>query len=98
MSGSTDFNIKPVLEALLERRDLSAEQARAAMQSIVEGRMPPASLAAFALALRAKGESVDELAAFAAVMRENAIRIQSPPGALDTCGTGGDASGTFNIS
>ena len=98
MSVSDDFNIKPILETLLDRRDLSAEQARSAMEAVIEGRMPPASLAAFALALRMKGESVDELAALASVMRQKAITIQCPPGALDTCGTGGDGSGTFNIS
>ncbi|MEI6235365.1 MAG: anthranilate phosphoribosyltransferase [Planctomycetota bacterium] len=96
--SAEQFAIKPVLETLFERRDLSRDQARAVMEALIEGRLPQASLAAFATALRLKGESVEELAAFASVMRERAERIQAPPGALDTCGTGGDGAGTFNIS
>jgi anthranilate phosphoribosyltransferase len=68
------------------------------MEAIIDGRVPPASVAAFAMALRMKGESIDELAGFASVMRDRAVPIAAPAGALDTCGTGGDGSGTFNIS
>jgi anthranilate phosphoribosyltransferase len=92
------FVIRPHLERLLEGRDLEGAAAREVMEAIVAGRVPPPSLAAFLIALRAKGESEGELAAFAAVLREKSIRIQAPAGTLDTCGTGGDASATFNIS
>ena len=92
------FAIKPILETLLERRELTREQARGVMEALIEGRVSEASIAAFAVALRLKGESVGELAAFASVMREKAERIDAPANVLDTCGTGGDAAGTFNIS
>lgn len=92
------FAVAPLLERLLAKKDLEPGEARAAMEAVVEGRMPPASLAALLMALRAKGESEGEIAAFAGVMRERSVRIQAPDGALDTCGTGGDKSETFNIS
>ena len=86
------------LSTLLARRDLTSPEATALMQSIVAGQVPHASLAALAVALRMKGESVDELTAFATVMRAAAVTVAAPAGTLDTCGTGGDGSGTFNIS
>ncbi|HLX63786.1 MAG TPA: anthranilate phosphoribosyltransferase [Planctomycetota bacterium] len=97
-AASESFSIKPILDALLERRDLSREQSRDFMAALIDGRMPPASIAAFAIALHMKGESVEELAALAGAMRERAVPIHAPVGALDTCGTGGDCAGTFNIS
>ncbi|HEY3324725.1 MAG TPA: anthranilate phosphoribosyltransferase [Planctomycetota bacterium] len=92
------FPISRQLEILLSRRDLSREEATELMTAIVEGRAGGASIAGIAIALRAKGESVEELAAFASVMRERAVHVKVPVDTLDTCGTGGDASGTFNIS
>lgn len=68
------------------------------MQAIVTGQVPPATLAALAIALRMKGETVDELTAFASVLRAEAVSVAAPPETLDTCGTGGDGSNTFNIS
>ncbi len=92
------FAIKPILDALLLNKNLSNEQARATMEALIDGRLTPAAIAGFAIALRIKGESVEELAAFASVMRSRAERIDAPADVLDTCGTGGDAAGTFNIS
>lgn len=92
------YAVAPVVEQMLKGEHLSSDAAREAMLAIVEGRMPPVSLASFLTALRSKGEHVEELAAFASVMREKAVRIQAPEGVLDTCGTGGDKSETFNIS
>lgn len=92
------YSIKHVLEQLLERRDLTRPQAAELMTAIVEGSVAPASIAAFAIALRMKGETAEELAGLAEAMRARAIRIEAPPNALDTCGTGGDGCGTFNIS
>ena len=94
----SDFQFRPILETLLERRDLTESQAAAVMAAIVQGQLAPAEIAAFAVALRMKGESVNELAGLAAAMRDHSLKITAPPGAIDTCGTGGDASGTFNIS
>ena len=92
------FSVTPHLERLLEMRDLDPAAAREVMLAIVEGRVAPASMAALLTALRAKGEQEAEIAAFAQVLREHAVRIQAPEGTLDTCGTGGDGSATFNIS
>jgi anthranilate phosphoribosyltransferase len=97
-SDAGTFAVQPLLERLLADQDLEDAAAREFMEAAMAGRVPPSSLAAFLMALRAKGESESELAAFAAVLREKAVRVQAPPGTLDTCGTGGDRSATFNIS
>ena len=64
----------------------------------MDGEATPALLAALLVALRMRGETVDELAGFATAMRERVLRVDAPDGAIDTVGTGGDGSGTFNIS
>lgn len=90
---------REVLADLLARRELSAERMRGMMQALMTGRCGDAEAAAFLVALRMKGETAGEIAAAAAVLRDNMIRWD--PGfdaVLDTCGTGGDGSGTFNIS
>jgi len=91
--------LREILERLLQRQDLSTDQARDLMRAIVTGSLPVAGVAAVLTALRMKGETVGEIAGFAAVMREAAIAI-SPDrvGIVDTCGTGGDGLATFNIS
>lgn len=97
MSSSVDS--AAILTSLLEGRDLSLEQAGALMSSIMAGDVPPFRLAGILTALRAKGETVAEIAGFARAMRDGALRINPvKTGLLDTCGTGGDGSGTFNIS
>jgi anthranilate phosphoribosyltransferase len=98
MSTETPFAMAPHLEALLAHQELKREAAQEVMEAIMAGRVPPASMAAFLTALRAKGETENEIAAFATVLREKAVHVQAPPGTLDTCGTGGDRSDTFNIS
>lgn len=78
---------------------LSQEQAEAAMEQIMTGQATPAQIAALAVALRMRGESVAELTGFAKVMRAKATAVpHHQSGLLDTCGTGGDGSGSFNIS
>jgi anthranilate phosphoribosyltransferase len=88
-----------LLADLLARRDLSADQVGQMMQALMTGQCGEAEAAAFLIALRMKGESATELAAAAMTLREH-MRRWDPgrPGVLDTCGTGGDGSGTFNIS
>jgi anthranilate phosphoribosyltransferase len=87
------------LSALVERRDLSAAQMRHLVQEVISGRCAEAETAALLIALRMKGETVAEIAAAAAVLREHMLRLDTGrPDVLDTCGTGGDGSGTFNIS
>ena len=91
--------MKVYLQALLERRDLQESEMGEAFDLIMSGEATPAQIAGFIIALRMKGETVAEIAGGAASMRRHAIRIDT--GGLpvvDTCGTGGDDSGSFNIS
>jgi anthranilate phosphoribosyltransferase len=91
----------PFLHAVTERRNLSAAEAREAMEGILKGDVSAAQIAAFLTALRMKGETVDELVGFARAMRQMAVRIDAGLNGeplLDTCGTGGDGQSTFNIS
>ena len=88
-----------LLEKLVRHEDLTADEAAAAMGEVMEGRAPAASLAALLCALVMKGERPAELVGFARTMREHAVKLSAPAGEVfDTCGTGGDRSGTFNIS
>lgn len=88
-----------LLEKLLAHQDLLQEEARELMNSVMQGACTEAQLAALLVALRMKGETVDEIAGFAQAMRTNAVCIAPDrSGMIDTCGTGGDAKNTFNIS
>jgi anthranilate phosphoribosyltransferase len=88
-----------LIEKLVRHEDLTAEEASAAMQQVMDGSAPPAALAGLLSALAMKGERPAELVGFARTMRANAVKLSSPVGEVfDTCGTGGDRSGTFNIS
>jgi anthranilate phosphoribosyltransferase len=91
--------IREAIAKLVDGKPLAEEEAAAVMEEIMTGEATPAQLAAFVVALRLKGESVDEIAGMARVMRAKALRVpyEGPP-LLDTCGTGGDCAGTFNIS
>ena len=75
-----------------------ADDAHAAMAQVMDGEATPAQLGGLLLALRMRGETVDELTGFAMAMRERVLPVTAPDGAIDTCGTGGDGSRTFNIS
>jgi anthranilate phosphoribosyltransferase len=90
--------VRAALAAIVDGKTLSTEEARGAMGSVMDGEATPAQLAALLVALRMRGETVEELAGFAMAMRERVLRVDAPDGAIDTCGTGGDHSGTFNIS
>jgi anthranilate phosphoribosyltransferase len=88
-----------ILTQLLDRRELAAEQMRGVMGEMMAGRFGEAEAAAFLTALRMKGETAGEIAAAAAVLREHMVRFEcGRDDVLDTCGTGGDGTGTFNIS
>src|SRR5262249_47232561 len=103
--------ITEAVRALVDRRDLTRIEAAAAMDAIMTGAATNAQIAAFLTALRMKGETVEELIGLAQVMRQKAVRVRtrgddvdaSLTGTeremlIDTCGTGGDATGTFNVS
>ncbi len=91
--------IKHLLEKLLRGETLSTEEARDMMSAIMSGDVSEPQIAALLIALRMKGETVGEIAGFAKAMREHAVRISpTREGLVDTCGTGGDARHTFNIS
>nr|WP_142847000.1 anthranilate phosphoribosyltransferase [Telmatospirillum sp. J64-1] len=77
---------------------LTEEQAAQAFEIIMSGDATPAQIGGFLMALRVRGETVDEITGAARVMRAKAFHMDAPDGAVDTCGTGGDASGTYNIS
>ncbi|NKD89063.1 anthranilate phosphoribosyltransferase [Haematospirillum jordaniae] len=86
------------LPRLADGEVLSSEEAAEAFDVIMSGRATPAQIGAFLMAMRLRGETVDEITAAARTMRSHAVRIQAPPGAIDIVGTGGDGSGTYNIS
>jgi len=102
--------ITEAVRALVDRKDLSRIEAAAAMEAIMSGAATNAQIAAFLTALRMKGETVEELIGFAQVMRQKAVKVRTravevvaATGTdremlIDTAGTGGDASGTFNVS
>ncbi len=90
--------MKQILEQLLNQHNLTRDEAYNIMLSIMSGEYDDAQIAGFLMALRAKGETVDEIAGFAQAMREKMVTIQLETTAIDMCGTGGDALGTFNIS
>ncbi len=92
------MDIKSVLGTLSSGTDLSAEQMRAAMVTIMEGGATPAQIGAFLMGLRIKGETVSEIASAVAILREKMVPVKAPETAIDIVGTGGDGSGTYNIS
>jgi len=90
--------VRAALASVIDGRTLSMDEARLAMGSVMDGEATPSQLAALLVALRMRGETVDELAGFATAMRQRVLRVDAPEGAIDVVGTGGDGSGTFNIS
>lgn len=94
------MDIRTALDQLVNRIDLDRESMRTVMQTIMQGEATPAQIGAFMIALRMKGETVEEIVAAVEVMRSLATRvdIQDREYLVDTCGTGGDGMNTFNIS
>ncbi len=91
--------ITEAIKKVVDKEDLSTAEATAAMTEIMEGQATDAQIAALITALRMKGETVDEISGFAQVMRDKAVPINPKAKVVvDTCGTGGDLTGTFNIS
>jgi anthranilate phosphoribosyltransferase len=87
-----------VLSRLNRGEHLSADEAASAMREIMSGDATPAQIGGFLMALRTKGETVEEIEGLARATLEFAQPVRAPEGVIDTCGTGGDRAGTFNIS
>ena len=90
--------IKEAINTLVAGRSLSTEEAAVVMTEIMEGKATASQLGAFLTAMRLKGETAEEIAGLAGVMQAKALRVNITEPVVDTCGTGGDGSGTFNIS
>jgi anthranilate phosphoribosyltransferase len=91
--------IREAIDAIVtQSRNLTEDEAAGAMADIMNGEASPAQIGAFVTALRLKGETVDEITGMARVMREKALRVHVDSPVIDTCGTGGDGSGSFNVS
>ncbi|HEY1259133.1 MAG TPA: anthranilate phosphoribosyltransferase [Stellaceae bacterium] len=97
-NGRVVSDLKALIAQVAQGRSLSEGDAEAAFDIIMSGDATPSQMGGFLMALRVRGETVDEITGAARAMRAKALRIDAPPGTIDTCGTGGDASGSFNIS
>lgn len=96
----SEMDMSAAINAVLTKQDLSAEQMQSVMQTIMTGEATSAQIGGFLVGLRAKGETVDEITAAANVMRALAsgVTVEDTTHLVDTCGTGGDSSGVFNVS
>jgi anthranilate phosphoribosyltransferase len=93
------MDMQSAIKAVTEHKDLSSDEMASVMRLIMTGEATPAQVGGFLIGLRMKGETIEEVAAAAGVMRELSTRVDvDTKGLVDTCGTGGDASGSFNIS
>jgi len=100
-NGTDQINIQHVIQKVVDGKELNQAEATAAMDLIMSGQVTDAQIAALATALRMKGETVDEIAGFAQAMRDHAVTVEVDSDErplLDTCGTGGDHTNSFNIS
>ncbi|MCC7273690.1 MAG: anthranilate phosphoribosyltransferase [Alphaproteobacteria bacterium] len=95
-AGAAD--LKPFIARLAAGHRLAESEAEQAFEIIMSGNATPAQMGGFLMALRVRGETVEEIAGAVRIMRAKAVKVTAPPGAVDTCGTGGDGIGTFNVS
>jgi anthranilate phosphoribosyltransferase len=94
----TTQDFRAVLAKVASGQTLSEDEAAAAFDRMMSGDVTPSQMGAFLMGLRVRGEAVSEIAGAARAMRARALAIEAPPGAIDTVGTGGDNSGSFNVS
>jgi len=94
------MDLRTILQKLADGQDLSSEEVYASLREIVDGQATDAQIGAFIMATRMKGETVDEIEGAGRFFRERAtpVKVTDPENLVDTCGTGGDAKGTFNVS
>ncbi|HML92207.1 anthranilate phosphoribosyltransferase [Methyloceanibacter sp.] len=98
-AGDADFDdLRAAIKIVARGRSLSQEQSAKAFEAIMTGQASDAQIGALLMGLHVRGETVDEIAGAARVLRAKALSVKAPDGAIDTCGTGGDAKGTHNIS
>ena len=97
MSGPSS-ELQPFIARVADGQALSEDDATAAFEIIMSGDATPSQIGGFLMALRTRGETVEELTGAARIMRAKALHIEPPDGAIDVCGTGGDNSGTYNVS
>ena len=91
-------DLRPLLARVAAGERLTEAEAEAAFEIIMSGDATPSQMGGLLMAMRVRGESVDEITGAARIMRSKAVTLRAPPGTIDTCGTGGDGSGTFNVS
>lgn len=96
--NDTPSALKPILNQVADGKALSAAEAEDAFNIIMSGEATTAQIAGFLMALRVRGETVDEITGAVKIMREKMLRVEAPHDAIDIVGTGGDAAGTYNIS
>ena len=92
------MDIKAALHKIADRKDLTGEEMRSVMRTIMAGEATPSQIGAFLMGMRIKGESVGEIAAAVSILREQMVPVEAPEDAIDIVGTGGDGGGTLNIS
>ena len=92
------MDIRAALNKIAVRQDLTGEEMRSVMTTIMNGEATPSQIGAFLMGLRVKGESVGEIAAAVSILREKMVAVEAPEDAIDIVGTGGDGSHTLNIS
>lgn len=90
--------LKPLIAKVADGKPLTRAEARTAFNVLMSGEATPSQIAGFLMALRVRGETVDEITGAVEVMREKMLRVKAPDDAIDIVGTGGDASGSYNIS
>src|ERR1700757_1785328 len=89
---------KAILAKVATGAPLAVEEAAQAFDTMMSGEATPSQMGALLMALRVRGETVDEITGAVRIMRAKMLRVAAPPGAVDVVGTGGDASGSHNIS
>jgi anthranilate phosphoribosyltransferase len=90
--------LKPLLAKVADGKSLTRDEAREAFNVLMSGEATPSQIGAFLMALRVRGETVDEITGAVSVMRDKMLKVDAPADAIDIVGTGGDASGSYNIS
>lgn len=95
---ATPADLRAAIAKVASGKSLSQHEAAETFELMMSGAATPAQIGALLMALRVRGETVDEIAGAARAMRAKVLPVRAPDGAIDTCGTGGDGKGTFNIS